>query len=353
MQGRTFNRSGSMATLLLAALLPSISAGQAGTQAATPASPAPLALNVVVTPNSGEPVANLPQSAFTVLDNGQPQTVASFRAVSGKDAAAEVLIVLDAVNIRYTQLAYERQELAKFLQGNAGQLTFPTSLVLLSETSVEATGFTTDGNVLANTLDDKTIALRELRRSSGFYGAEERLDISLKGLSNVLARASAAQGHKIILWLSPGWPLLSGPGVELTAKQTDRVFGEIAGFSTQMQRANVTLYSIDPLGAQEGVGRTFYYEEFLKPVQKPSQAQLGNLGLQVLAVQSGGLALSSSNDVRGLLAKAMRDTTAEYQLTLPPSTAAPDGDHGYHRLEVRVTQPGVKTRTDQGFYAQP
>ena len=358
MQGRTFNRLASVAALFpaalfLAALLPSTSLGQVSTGEAAPAPPAPLHLNIVVAPNSGEPVANLPQSAFTVLDNGQPQTLASFRAVSGKDVATEVLIVVDSVNIRYTQLAYARQQLADFLRQNGGQLPFPTSLLLLSDTSLEATPFTTDGNGLSKTLEDKTIGLRDLRRSSGFYGAQERLDISLKGLSQVLAKASEAKGHKIVLWMSPGWPLLSGPGVELTAKESDGIFGEIVGFSTNMHRADVTLYSIDPLGTQEGVGRTFYYEEFLKGVEKPSQAQLGNLGLQVLAVQSGGLALSSSNDVRGLFAKAMRDTTAEYQITLPPSTVAPDGDHGYHSLEVRVAQPNVKARTDRGFYTQP
>ncbi len=353
MQDHARARCGWASIVLLAATLPSLHVRQAHAQEAVPAPPAPLHLNVVVEPHSGEPVANLPQSAFTVLDNGQPQPIESFRAVAGADAATEVLIVVDAVNIPYTQLAYERQQLAAFLQGNNGELAFPTSLVLLSDTSTEATGFTNDGNGLSKTLNDKTIALRELRRSSGFYGAQERLDISLKGLHDVLVKASAARGHKIVLWLSPGWPLLSGPAVELTARQAEGIFGEIVGFSAALHRADVTLYSIDPLGAQESVGRTFYYQEFLKGVRKPAQAQLGNLGLQVLAVESGGLALSSSNDIRGLLLKAMRDTTAEYQITLAPSTATPDGDHGYHSLEVRVAGQGLKSRTDQSFYTQP
>lgn len=353
MQRRGSNKFISLTSALLLTLPLSSAFGQATAQPETPPAPTRLHLNVVVMPNSGEPVANLPQSAFTVLDNGQPRTMESFRAVSGKEAATEVLIVVDSVNIRYTQLAYARQELAKFLQGNNGHLTFPTSLILLSDTSLEATGFTTDGIGLSKTLQDKTIGLRDLRRSSGFYGAQERLDISLKGMSQVLAKASEAKGHKIIVWISPGWPLLSGPAVQLSANQANSIFQEIIGFSNEIHRADVTLYSIDPLGTQENLARTFYYEEFLKGVQKPSQAQLGNLGLQVLAVGSGGLALSSSNDVRGLLNKAMRDTTAEYQITLPPSNVAPDGDHGYHSLEVRVAQPGAKARTDQSFYTQP
>lgn len=317
------------------------------------AAPVPLTLNVVVAPSSGEPVANLPQSAFTVLDNGQPQAIQSFRAVSGKQAASEVLVVVDAVNIRYTQLAYARQQIEDFLKDNGGQLAFPTSLVILTDTKTETTGFTTDGNGLSGVLEQKVIGLRELTRSTGFYGAQERLDISLKAFTEVMARAGEAPGHKIVIWVSPGWPLLSGPGIDLSAKEADGIFAQAVRLSDDLHRANVTLYSVDPLGAQQSVLRTFYYENYLKGLRKPGDAQLGNLGLQVLAVQSGGLALSSSNDVRRLIEKALKDTQAEYEVTLAPETVPADGKAGYHGLEVRVTQPGLKARTDQSFYAQP
>ena len=65
----------------------------------------------------------------------------------------------------------------------------------------------------------------------------------------------------------------------------------MVGLSTQLRQARITLYSVDPLVSNQGVGRTSYYQEFLKGVSKPSQVNVGNLSLQVLAVQSGGLAL--------------------------------------------------------------
>ncbi len=347
--------------LIASSLLLTRSAGaqvnDAAVTATAPAAGSSLQLNVVVGPPAGgEPVANLPQSAFTVLDNGQPQPIQSFRAVSGKQAASELLLVVDSVNIRYTQLAYERQQIQKFLKQNEGQLALPTSLTLVSDTKTEITGATTDGNGLSNTLSDKVIGLRDLTRSSGFYGAEERLDISLKALHEVLAHAAATPGHKIVIWISPGWPLLSGPAVELTNRQEDGIFQEIVNLSAEIHRANVTLYSVNPLGAQESVGRTFYYEQFVKGVRKPSDASLGNLGVQVLAAQSGGLVLNSSNDTRELLQRAVADTAAEYTLTLAPSAAAPDGKNGYHSLEVRVANlpnSRLKVRTDQGFYTLP
>ena len=54
----------------------------------------------------------------------------------------------------------------------------------------------------------------------------------------------------------------------------------------------MTIYSIDPLGLDDSAGlRATFYEEFLKPVTVPKNTQAGNLALQVIAIQSGGLAL--------------------------------------------------------------
>jgi VWFA-related protein len=154
-----------------------------------------------------------------------------------------------------------------------------------------------------------------------------------------------------MLWVSPGWPLLSGPRIDLTSKQQDQLFATIVGLSTQLRQARITLYSVDPLGSGEGVGRTFYYEEFLKGVGKASKAVVGDLSLQVLATQSGGLALSSSNDIVSLLQECVEDTKAYYAISF--DTAPADHRDEYHSLEIRVSKPGLTARTRQGYYAQP
>ena len=311
-----------------------------------------LHLHVVVTPNNGEPVANLNQQMFTVLDDGKTQPITAFHAVTGQAEPVKVMLVLDAVNIDYVRLSYARDQIESFLKAKDGQLAQPTSLVLLTDTSTEATpSFTTDGNALNQTLKEKEIGLRELRRSSGFYGAGERLDMSLRGLQGLVARAAAVPGRKLIIWISPGWPLLSGPAVELSRKDQASIYREAVDFSTQMRQNQITLYSVDPLGAGEGIGRSLHYEEFLKGVRKPSEAVLGDLGLQVLAVQSGGLALTGSNDVRGALQRCVNDAKASYELTYEPPPA--DAGEAYHRIEVRVAEPHLQARTTQGYYTQP
>src|ERR1700689_403238 len=62
---------------------------------------AKLYLDVVVAPKSGAPVADLQQQDFTVLDNNAPQTITSFKAVTGREAPVEVILVIDAVNTSY------------------------------------------------------------------------------------------------------------------------------------------------------------------------------------------------------------------------------------------------------------
>ena len=120
---------------------------------------------------------------------------------------------------------------------------------------------------------------------------------------------------------------------------------------TLLRESRTTLYSLNSLGTVEGIGNTFNYLKYLKGVMKPAQAEPGYLALQVLAVQSGGLALNSDNDIASLLEKCMNDTGAYYQLSFD----APPADHRdeYHSLQVGVAKPGLTARTRQGYYAQP
>jgi VWFA-related protein len=117
-----------------------------------------------------------------------------------------------------------------------------------------------------------------------------------------------------------------------------------------LQQSQTTIYSVNPLGVNEAIPNTFYYEEFLKGVAKPGDANYGNLGLQVIATQTGGLVLSS-NDISGLLKQCVADTGAYYKISLdPPPTERKDV---YHHLTVKLAEPGLTARTTTGYYAEP
>ncbi|HTZ60319.1 MAG TPA: VWA domain-containing protein [Acidobacteriaceae bacterium] len=318
-----------------------------------PAQPASsqIDLDVVVRPKSGPPVAGLQQQDFTVLDNKVPQHITSFHAVSGGVQTVHVLLVIDAVNAFYQTIAYERDQIDRLLHANGGHLAQPMALAFFTDTGIQVQrAFSNDGNELATAMDQYAVALRTIHRSSQWQ-ANDRFQLSVNALQTLAAQQADLPGRKVVLWVSPGWPLLSGPGIELDAKQQNQIFATIVGLSNQLRQARVTLYAVDPLGASEGVGRTFYYQDFLKGVSKPGQVMLGDLSLQVLAVQSGGLALSSSNDVATLLQQCIADTEAYYELSF--DTPAADRRDEYHSLEVKVAKPGLSARTRTGYYAQP
>jgi len=316
---------------------PQVSARQSHSQ--THPGDGKIRLDVVVTPKSGPPVSGLQQQDFTVFDNKAPQTILTFQAVRGREAPIDVVIVLDDVNIGFANAAYERSEIDKFLRTDRGHLAHPMALAFLTDDGIRVLDeFSSDGNELSARLDKSSLGLHSIRRSGGLDSDVERLQISMKALFELGTREAARPGRKIIIWVSPGWPLLSGM---LDATQEQQIFRNIVNISTLLREGQITLYSVG----------TRNWGDYLKEVGKPSQAQMGNLELQVIATQSGGLALTSGNDITAFIKQCLADTQAYYEISFAPPLDQQRDE--YHRLEVHVAKPGLTARTRQGYYSEP
>jgi VWFA-related protein len=341
--------------ILIAGLAMSVAAG-AQAPVAAKGDARQVRLDVTVVSKDGAPVAGLMRQDFTLRDFTQKDNkaavpITSFNAVGAGQSEVGVIVLIDAVNIPFSTVSYVRGQVLKYLRLDEGKLAQPTAIAVLTDQGLQMQhGFTRDGNGLASDLEKQEIGLREINRSGGYWGADERLQISLKAIHDLAAYGGTLPGRKAVLWISPGWPLLSGPGVDLSEKQEQGIFNDIVSFSTDLRQARVTIYNINPLGAGEGVGRAQYYRTFLKGVNKPSQVDLGDLGLQVLAVQSGGLALEGSTDVTGILKRCVRETTAWYEIGFEMGPAEKEV---YHHVVVEVDKPGVVVRTRDGYYERP
>jgi VWFA-related protein len=339
--------------LVVAALLPSLDTASA--QQISPAvnsSSRSLRLNVIVTPKAGLPVTSLQKQDFTLMDNKSPLPITSFRAVNSGQEPVKVILVIDGVNTDFDRVAYVQEQVQKFLRANGGELAHPTTIAVLTDKGTQfQKDFSGDGNALSASLDHYTVGLREINRSSGIWGANDRVQISLTAVRQLAGYAASIPGRKIVLWVSPGWPLLSGARIDLDSKQKQQIFGDVVTFSKELQQSNMTLYNINPLGPEENLLRADYYESFVKGVSKPSQTDLADLSLQVLAVQSGGLALNGSSDVSGSLQKCLADTEAWYEIIF--DTPFAERPNEYHHVEITVDKPGLKARTRDGYYAQP
>jgi VWFA-related protein len=309
-------------------------------------------LDVLVAPKSGSPVTGLQKQDFTLSDNKSPQPITSFKAITSGQEPIRVFLVIDAVNVGFGRVAYVRDEVQQFLKADGGHLDYPTTLAVLTDKGMQLQkDFSKDGNSLSDSLNHYTIGLRETDRSSGIEGANQRAQTSVTAVHNLINYAATVPGRKIILWVSPGWALLSGPRVQLTSKQQQQIFSNVVGFSTQMRESNTTLYNINPLGPEEDLVRADDYLRFLNGVRTPNEVDFADLSLQVLAIQSGGLALTGSSDVSAILKRCLDDLKSWYEITF--EAPASERENEYHHVEISVDKPGVSARTRSGYYAQP
>lgn len=321
--------------------------GQAGGAAAEPAH---ITINVVAADKLGHPVRGLGAGDFTVLDNKQPVKLTGFRALegAGKDSPVHVVLVVDMVNADVVTVARERQDLKAFLEEDGGHLGYPTSIAVFADSGVKVqNGWTMDGNALQAAFNKQSSELRVLGRDTGFYGAAERLEMSLKELGQLAAYEERVPGRKLMMVISPGWPMLALSGNESDLKQRTWVFNSVVRLTNAFREADIGLYCLDPYD----LGRTnpFFYESYLKGVAEPKQAVYPHLGLQVLAVHSGGQVLVTGRDITAELNTAIRDAGVSYELTFEATPGKRPNE--YHALEVKVDKPDVKARTVSGYYS--
>jgi VWFA-related protein len=155
-------------------------------------------------------------------------------------------------------------------------------------------------------------------------------------------------GRKLLVWIGPGWPLLNFSNLEISRKDQETYFDRIVLLSRLLREARVTVYSI-ALG--ETNAGTFAYESFVKGVKSVAQANPPNLGLKVLAVQSGGRVLGPDNDLTAQIRRVVADANTFYTISFDSPRS--DKPNEYHDLRVQIDQPGLTARTNTGYYNQP
>jgi VWFA-related protein len=340
-------------SLLFALLICTASASSQQFASTTPASNDKIHLDVVVRSKSGSAVSDLQKQDFTVLDNKIPKTITSFHAWSGTKAPVQVILVVDTVNTPYQTLIQVRSQIDRFLNADGGDLAHPTTLAFFTDKGVQLQEASAkNGKALSAYLDGYKFGLRSSERTDTFYGGTERYELSLAALRQLAVREATRPGRKVVLWLSPGWPSVSEDILQFDDQsKRQKVFDNIVAMSTQLRQAQMTLYSVDPVGTGDSLEHMSQYEPFLKGVSKPSQAEFGNLSLEVLVHQTGGLVVSSSNNITNLLHQCVNDNVAYYELSFD----APAAEHRdeYHHLQVKVAKPDLVTRTRDGYYLQP
>ena len=175
---------------------------------------------------------------------------------------------------------------------------------------------------------------REIRRA-----ALERAQALLGAIDRISRGLAGSRGRKSILVFSDG-----------LVRDT-----QLAGFEAAVsasQRANTAVSFIDLRGLK---GATSYRANQGTPPKAGDlgaidleQSILETAGTEYVADATGGLVVKDTNDLLGGLARVAAESSAYYLLGYQPQTA-PDGK--WHRLEVKVSRPGLTVRARRGYYA--
>jgi len=302
-------------------------------------------IDVVPTDAAGNPISNLEPSAFTILDNDKPAKIRTFaRSPAASEPAPHLIFVIDAINLSSEQLAQTERTLTGFFLRNNGRLEFPTSLYWLTRDGLfSSLRPVMDGSLLVQELQQNRWQLpvwtKDPRGNIPVPVQSEaaRNKFSQRALGSIAIQQRDVPGHKVVVWIGPGWPVNGG--------QT--AFNDATEFSTRLREARITLDNVnvwlDPV--------LFSYHDYLAAPRAQKDMQPANLSLQVIAAHTGGLVLDSSNNLKRAIDQCVEDLRTFYTLTFnPPRTNSVDE---YHELHVQAARPAIVVRAPIGYYNEP
>jgi VWFA-related protein len=352
-----------------------------------------ITLDVTALDGARRPVRGLTAADFTVLENGVSQPISTFAAFDVaaaapppstrwmRDVAADittndlsesrlfVLVIDDALIPGDARIAADAKSIARGLIDRLA----PADLmaVVFTGDNRRAQEFTGDRAKLLATLDKFSPGLATyhfgydalppgatgpppVNTDAYFYSASVE---TLANVANFLI--DVPQKRKVLFWLSPGVPLdvsMAGPqlagGIENAPLSDGEIMRNLIARTQEVfrraQRANVTIYPIDPAGLG---GLEDYLRTRTKVPRDLVQAK-ATLALDFVAAtaaNTGGRAIVNTNAFEPAIGEIFDENSAYYLIGFQPREVAADGR--LRRIEVRVHRPGVEVRTRSGYYA--
>jgi VWFA-related protein len=342
-----------------------------------------ITLNVQAIDAAGKPVSDLNAQDFTIFDNHQPRKLFAFHAIDGQamNDATEVVILLDAVNSTAAALKVEKEGIFKFLAGRHGPLPYTTSFILWSNGHLKATTATTDRNAIGRAFVsmnknlhsnacapvDASLAEGAEAGGSGALGSNNigahatevayclqvHFKDSLAALDGIAQKRVTLGGRTILIWVGPGWPLLSDAEFKQPTPAAHKtLFDELVTVLHDLESAQITLDAVGPADfAREAEEARVDLHRLAAGTATFETAIPGSLALPVLARQTGGLVSPASSDVAADLGRFFDDAEWYYALSFIPPPAQSGTE--LRTIEVKVNRPGVNLRTATTYYLQP
>ena len=215
-----------------------------------------------------------------------------------------------------------------------------------------------------------------------------RVKTTLAALRAIASAVAGYPGRKNLVWVSDAFPIGFSPDwVERMTTFADagvspeQVRGPIGvatrrgtahiGFPRQyteelrqtaalLTAAQVAVYPVDALGllpdevfSSAKEGKAQYIDTNPQAAKELLAGDAGPLDarntMRELADSTGGKAFYGTNDIELAVSESVGDAATYYQISYTP--AKDSWDAKYHRIEVKISRPGVNLRTRRGYYA--
>lgn len=296
--------------------------------------------DLAVTDGEGKPQTGVTARDLSIHVDDQALTPESFHAFDGVndkgEPPVEVIFVLDLVNTKPEQWAGLSAQVAKFLRENDGQLAHPTALVnfLPDDLQIQEKPLS-NGNGLAR-------AIERMPPPTG-AGEFDPFDASLRALQAIVNAEAAAPGRKLMFWIGPGWMTPSSMAQTASARDSDLNWMTLVGVTNQLRDGRIVLFGGHAGESARGGGAD--------GMRSAAQLNMANLGLEAIAVRSGGSALVSTDQddaLLGQIEKDVEEAAPYYRLTIGPSHA--DGQDAYHEVKIGVNRAGLTAHGITGYF---
>lgn len=309
-------------------------------------------VDVSVTGNDEEPIADLTPEDFELTEDGVPQTVAQASLVridgaprgngealairsqdhaiaeAGRDDVRVFAVFMDDYHLgRYPQ---EMLPLRKALTEFLGPMMGPLDLVTVMNpiTPLSALKWTRDRDALVRDLRtyegriDNFVGRSALEESQNLTRNVMRVrsQVVVSALQAIVMHLSGLrEGRKTLVVVSRGIPLQFDISIE----------PEFQDLLRAANRGNVIIHTLDPRGLGQGV---FVHDTLFR-----------------LSSETGGQAIVNTNDLSRGLSRVIRDASHHYLIGYAPTRELNDGK--FHKLSVRVKRRGAKTVARKGYWS--
>ena len=321
-------------------------------------------LDVVVTDAQGNVMTNLDRSDFSIYQNGAEQDIRNFDA-PGKISPIPVkapkdryghddwgnapltMLVIDAMNTPFEEIAYSREEVDRYLETQPALLKQPTIILWLNDAGFHpVTAFLRDRDALISAINSHKASLAgKLNRGA----VVEQLSASLSALQQMALFSVGNKGSKQILWVGRSFPRVDG--TLLNAAQLDLLKKAVGSTLDLLMASRTSVYVIDPTVSTKPLP-----EDPVSNIANPNvitqfasdDAFATSFSFTEFVKRTGGKYFYGRNDLNNEIESSITRATSSYTLSYVPSDAIQDDK--YRKIDIRLRDPKLVVQAKQGYY---